>query len=533
MSEPIKDYAIKLDLEYRTNNGLPTFSAYDTERMLKFKFFSRGEEFSTEDYTVVMVTIKPNGNVNANFINDNTYLITDTIEGIYVNKIMLVNEVNRIILPYEFKYIIQADEIIGDLEQTEDDRITLITDILVELSKIQDEEELRIQAEELRDVNEQDRIANEENREEEELIRIDNENTRIANEQSREQNELDRQEYEELRRNKEVERLTNEVARQNAELQRIANENERLRKEIERQNNEDIRLANENDRQAKEETRQANEASRIQNEEERIYNEEIRQFDEEVRKSNEASRVQAEKNRAETFNNLVNNSTDEWNSLASKVEENEKVRIANENIRQENEKDRIANEQTRMDNENTRQENEASREGRIANIEQEQVVQNEQLKQHQKVIATHNVLVNAMYSENIDGRITLVEENTNDVELVQARDGLLTQNEFIGNTMVNANLDSSRELILNNKFEVEGNNEILIEGTYENSLVDVKMVGNTMYISNGKLSDEFIEDVDQKLISSFEDKINEEDKYEVTIISSNAPIVFGKGGKIE
>ena len=102
---------------------------------------------------------------------------------------------------------------------------------------------------------------------------------------------------EEQRADYESVRIANEADRQNEEMKRIANEKVRVAKESDRQNEEMKRIANEKVRVVKEDERLINEQGRIDAEELRIENEELRV-------QAEASRVTAEQNRVTRFNEM-------------------------------------------------------------------------------------------------------------------------------------------------------------------------------------------------------------------------------------
>ena len=143
--------------------------------------------------------------------------------------------------------------------------------------------------------NEEIRKANELERQEAETTRKANENERVSAEQLRVEEEAERKENEIKRQSNESTRITAETSRDTAERERVNAENQRTEAETARQSVEANRASAENNRASAE-------TNRVNTENERISAETLREQAESTRVSAETNRTQAEVNRVESEN---------------------------------------------------------------------------------------------------------------------------------------------------------------------------------------------------------------------------------------
>lgn len=165
----------------------------------------------------------------------------------------------------------------------------------------QNNEALRLTAENERAANERTRALEEQKRVTAELLRASAEvsrktaeEAREADEQQRSTAEVGRSSAEELRKSNEQSRISEETTRSNNEAARIAAETKRANAELTRKDNEDARQKAERGRVTAETARQSAEADRATNERNRATAEQQRVTNETARKNAESSRATAE-----------------------------------------------------------------------------------------------------------------------------------------------------------------------------------------------------------------------------------------------
>ncbi len=238
-------------------------------------------------------------------------------------------------------------------------------------------------------VEENDRVheQNEEIRKANELERQEAENARKANESERVSAEQLRVEAEAERKANEVKRQSNERARVETEQLRVNAETERTNAETEREQAEVVRGSEENKRAEAETARQSAETNRVNAENERVSAEMLRKQFESARQANEESRKSAETSRVETENLRV--------SAESAREQAEQSRISAES-------QRVTDEATRESAERARVEAESARE----NAEQLRVnAETARVEAENRRDSVINDLRNSVDSEQLNGYI--------------------------------------------------------------------------------------------------------------------------------
>lgn len=85
-----------------------------------------------------------------------------------------------------------------------------------------------------------------------------------------------------------------------------------------------------------------------------------------------------------------------------------------------------------------------------------------------------------LFAESHSERITLDDEVGNSVFLQNSKQGFATVDELKGNTLVNCNKDTDKELILNGNIDTSGYSTVTTTEGVDGGLVDVMCEGNTM-----------------------------------------------------
>ena len=249
-------------------------------------------------------------------------------------------------------------------------------------------------------------------------------------------------EAEEQRKSNESDRIANENTRIEAETDRIEAESSRISAETDRIDNENIRESNEATREVAEQTRRSNETTRIANEN--------------ARKEAETARAGAEDTRVTAENN----------------------REAQETLRQEAEAARVAAEQDRAE--------------RIARVEQDNAIMRQEIDTTKVIVENQNdkirritdsdtrqdILINGLYN-SYHGRLTATQEG-NIVSLPEAKYGIATVDEIVGNTMVNCNKEADKSIVLTELINEEGTSNITLTQGVDGAKADVYVEGNTM-----------------------------------------------------
>lgn len=85
-----------------------------------------------------------------------------------------------------------------------------------------------------------------------------------------------------------------------------------------------------------------------------------------------------------------------------------------------------------------------------------------------------------LFAESHSERITLDNEVGNSVFLQNSKQGFATVDELKGNTLVNCNKDTDKELILNGNIDTSGYNNVTLTEGVDGGKVDISLEGNTM-----------------------------------------------------
>lgn len=567
-----KEYKIKLDLNKKIYNKKMAFNQFD-ENVNDFyiEVTKNNEVVKDLDKSIItLVAIKPNGEVDAQFIEAKEGRIYADLKpsmcdlvGNYQAKAMIVLE-GEIVTTDTINYSVNEDKIISKLNDdiVSDERFTLFTDALSRLSTIETNEEQRV-------INEAERILSEENRKIEEAKRVEAELIRQHEEADRAKYDSTRESNENIRKQNESIRLTNETNRIDEETKRVEEENKRKLAEEERNANynfmtededrrrleanahkeaEVLRVQAETNRVNEEAKRRTTEQARVSAENTRVSNENTRKASEVTRQTNETQRVEAETQRQSRYNSFIadaeanaNNFENYTNTAKVKEEErksNELDRKSQEDRRVSNEVERISNENTRKANEKAREKNEASRQNTFTNkvnevdkkiIEinttKDNFVSSINTKVDTKISEIDNVKDNFVSNINtkVDTKISEIEvaksdmTNTvsNKVSEVENRFNALTSKqqqdaEVIdardGETSLKARLDRDVEKTKQVYVNIEGNH--ISTDSSVGYLKDVEILGNTIQDSEN-LAD----------IRSVGDKVEGQELYEIPVLS--------------
>lgn len=383
-----RKYNLKLDLQFRCNNSNMEFNQFDKNTSDFFMQINRsGKEIDLSKALVTLMVIKPNGNVDSQFLEvgkDGVYAnlkpSLKNIPGDYQCKAIVTIKDETVIPDQVFTYTVNEDRFLASFNSNmaTNDNYTLLTDILGRLSTIETDEQQR-------QINEAERIISEEARE-------NAENTRVKAELIREHNDADREKAEATRESSEFIRKTSENSRIEAESNRVKAEKLRVNAETSRveaenlrndnynfmtsdeerrRNEESARIEAENLRKQAESTRvneesqrRSTEQARVLKEKERESKETERAANENTRKANESKRVQAETERVNRYDNFITDAESASNSFkayTSTAKQEEETRKTNELARVKSEDVRVSNEVKRISDENTRKANEVKR----------------------------------------------------------------------------------------------------------------------------------------------------------------------------
>lgn len=567
-----KEYKIKLDLNKKIYNKKMAFNQFD-ENVNDFyiEVTKNNEVVKDLDKSIItLVAIKPNGEVDAQFIEAKEGRIYADLKpsmcdlvGNYQAKAMIVLE-GEIVTTDTINYSVNEDKIISKLNDdiVSDERFTLFTDALSRLSTIETNEEQRV-------INEAERILSEENRKIEEAKRVEAELIRQHEEADRAKYDSTRESNENIRKQNESIRLTNETNRIDEETKRVEEENKRKLAEEERNANynfmtededrrrleanahkeaEVLRVQAETNRVNEEAKRRTTEQARVSAENTRVSNENTRKASEVTRQTNETQRVEAETQRKNRYNSFIadaeanaNNFENYTNTAKVKEEErksNELDRKSQEDRRVSNEVERISNENTRKANEKAREKNETSRqyvfENKVNEVDKKIVelnttkdnfVSNINTKVDNKISEIDNVKDNfvSSISTKVDNKISELDSaksdmtNTvsNKVNEVENRFNALTskqqQNAEVidardGEISLKARLDRDIEKAKQVYVNVEGSH--ISTDSSVGYLKDVEILGNTIQDASN-LAD----------IRSVGDKVDGQELYEIPVLS--------------
>lgn len=567
-----KEYKIKIDLNKKLYNKKMAFNQFD-ENVNDFyiEVTKNNEVVKDLDKSIItLVAIKPNGEVDAQFIEVKEGQIYADLKpsmcdlvGNYQAKAMIVLE-GEIVTTDTINYSVNEDKIISRLNDdvVSDERFPLFTDALARLSDIEISEEQRV-------INEAERILSEENRKIEEAKRVEAELIRQHEEADRAKYDATRESNENIRKQNESIRLSNETNRIDEEAKRVEEEDKRKLAEEERKANynfmtedeerrrteanahkeaEVLRVQAETNRVNEEAKRRTTEQARILAENARVDNENVRKANEETRQTNETQRVEAETQRQNRYNSFIadaeanaNNFENYTNTAKAKEEErksNELDRKSQEARRVSNEVERISNENTRKANEKAREKNETSRqyvfENKVNEVDKKIVelnttkdnfVSNINTKVDNKISEIDNVKDNfvSSISTKVDNKISELDSaksdmtNTvsNKVNEVENRFNALTSKqqqdaEVIdardGETSLKARLDRDIEKAKQVYVNVEGSH--ISTDSSVGYLKDVEILGNTIQ-SASNLAD----------IRSVGDKVEGQELYEIPVLS--------------
>ena len=173
-----------------------------------------------------------------------------------------------------------------------------------------------------------------------------------------------------------------------------------------------------------------------------------------------------------TINSVVENDKkqDEWlNTL-----DNNNVLIAKD-INQLKDKD-VAHEErmTAIEAVNVEQNN------RLDAIEIKNEQQDNRLNNVEAKNKKQDLDLKCLFAESHSERITLDNEVGNSVFLQNSKQGFATVDELKGNTLVNCNKDTDKELILNGNIDTSGYGTVTTKEGVDGGKVDVALEGNTM-----------------------------------------------------
>ena len=163
-----KEYNLKLDLQFRCNNSKMIFDEFDENTSDFFMQISRqGQEVDISNAIPTLLVLKPSGTAVSQILNIKDNLIYGNLEnslknevGTYIAKLMLVEGDKKTFIS-NISYEVTENALLGKIDNdiVEDERYSVLIQLLERLSNIELQEQTR----------------------------VDNENSRVEAEQSREQ----------------------------------------------------------------------------------------------------------------------------------------------------------------------------------------------------------------------------------------------------------------------------------------------------------------------------------------------------------
>ena len=181
-----KEYNLKLDLQFRCNNSKMIFDEFDENTSDFFMQIRRqGQEVDISNAIPTLLVLKPSGTAVSQILNIKDNLIYGNLKnslkdeaGTYVAKLMLVEGDKKTFIS-NISYEVTENALLGKIDNdiVEDERYSVLIQLIERLSEIELQEESRKQAEQDRQLSEQNRektIQDIQNKIDEALDKINN-----------------------------------------------------------------------------------------------------------------------------------------------------------------------------------------------------------------------------------------------------------------------------------------------------------------------------------------------------------------------
>ena len=486
-----KKYNLKLDLQFRCNNSKMIFDEFDENTSDFFMQITRqGKEIDISNAIPTLLVLKPGGiavsqilNVKDNLIYGNLNNSLKNEVGTYIAKLMLVEGDKKTFIG-NISYEVTENALLGKIDDdiVEDERYSVLLQLLERLSNIELQEQTRVD-------NENSRIEAE-NLREESIEKIKNDIDFLINETNKKVNDnlnsntskidnlvIDtKEELNEYKNNKDI--AINEDLKEFKENTNKSIQDYKTSKDIEINNVLDTYKTNTtNDINSFKNTIN-NKIDKYKNDKDKAINEHI-----EAKELELDNYVEAKNKEIDEYKTSKNNELDLYVSekdilIDSKISE---VDVVKEQLQNS-----VNNKLIEVDNaEQIRQQEHEERqqfldgfEGKLNTVVDDVATIKDDVVSVREANKRQDIFLQGLYNENLDGRVTIKEEGSV-IALTNSADGLVDVVGLEGNTLVNYVQDGAKELTLNGDIDVEGTNVTLTEGV-DNGLVDVACEGNTL-----------------------------------------------------
>ena len=185
-----KNYNLKLDLQFRCNNSKMIFDEFDENTSDFFMQINRqGQEVDISNAIPTLLVLKPGGAAVSQILNVKDNLIYGNLEnslknevGTYIAKLMLVKGDKKTFIS-NISYEVTENALLGKIDNdiVEDERYSVLLQLLERLSNIELQEQTRVD-------NENSRIEAE-NLREESIEKIKNDIATLINETNKKVND--------------------------------------------------------------------------------------------------------------------------------------------------------------------------------------------------------------------------------------------------------------------------------------------------------------------------------------------------------
>ena len=485
-----KNYNLKLDLQFKCNNSKMIFDEFDENTSDFFMQITRqGEKVDISNSIPTLLVLKPSGVAQSQILEVKNNIIYGNLKnslknevGTYIAKLMLAEGDKKIFIS-NISYEVTENALLGKVDNdiVEDERYSVLLQLLERVSNIELQEQTRID-------NENSRIEAE-NLRQEAIEKVKNDIANLINETNKKVNDnlnsntskidnliIDtKEELNEYKSNKDI--SIDEDLKEFKENTSKSIENYKTSKDIEITNSLNTYKAD-----------TTNDINNFKN----TVNSKIDKYKNDKDKAiNEY--VEAKSSELDNYMKAKNNEIDLYISEKNTLIDSKMYEV---DTTKEQLQNSVNNKLVEVDNaEKQRQEEHEERqqfldgfEGKLNTVVDDVAGIKDDVVSVREANKRQDVFLQGLYNENLDGRVTVREEGSV-ISLTNSADGLVDIVGLQGNTLVNYCVDGAKELTLNGDIDAEGTNITLTEGV-DNGLVDVMCEGNTLVNLNKYISKE-------------------------------------------
>jgi hypothetical protein len=417
----------------------------------------QGKEVDISNAIPTLLVLKPSGTAVSQILNVKDNLIYGNLNnslknevGTYIAKLMLVEGDKKTFIS-NISYEVTENALLGKIDNdiVEDERYSVLIQLLERLSNIELQEQIRID-------NENSRVEAE-NLRQESIEKIKNDIDNLINETKEELNEY--------KNNKDI--SINNDLKEFKENTNKSIENYKTSKDVEITNSLNIYKSNTTNDINNFKNTVNSKIDKYKNDKDKAINEYI-------------------EGKSLELDNYVEAKNNELDLYVSKKEILIDSKISEVDSAKTQMQDSINNKLVEVDNAETQRQQEHEErqqllngfEGKLNTVVDDVAGIKDDVVSVREANKRQDVFLQGLYNENLDGRVTIKEEGSV-IPLTNSDDGLVDIVRLEGNTLVNYCTDGAKELTLNGDVDVEGTSVTLTEGV-DNGLVDVMCEGNTL-----------------------------------------------------